>query len=92
MRRKGPPCFGFVRMSALIVSDGQYLISRSLLAILLRMKKYLHFMCFVCLELDVGPLTLSHMVDWLSWNRMCCSTENSCALMKFCVWRIEGRA
>jgi len=50
--------------------SGQYLISRSHLAILSRMKKYLHFMCFVCLELDAGPLTSSRMVDWLSWNRM----------------------
>ena len=43
-------------------------------------------------ELDVGPLTSSRMVDWLSWKRMFCSTDYPCASMKFCVWRIEGRA
>ena len=91
-RRKEPPCFGFVRTSAHIVSAGQYLISRLPLAILLLMKKYLHFMCFVCLELDAGPLTSSRMVDWLSWKRMFSLTEFPCASMKFCVWRIEGRA
>ena len=30
------------------------------------MKKYLHFMCFLFLELNAEPLTLSCMVDWLS--------------------------
>ena len=72
-------------------SVGQYRIYRSLLAILSRMKKYLHFMCFVCLELDVGPLTSSHMVDWLSLKRMFCLMEYPCASMKYRVWRIEGR-
>ena len=88
-RRKGPPCFGFVSKSAHTVSVGQYLISRSPLAILSRMKKYLHLMCFFCLELNTEPLTSSCMVDWLSWKRMFCSEEYPCASMKFCVWRIR---
>ncbi len=37
-RRKGAPCFGFVRMFAHIISVGQYMTSRSLSAILLQMK------------------------------------------------------
>ena len=90
--QKVPPCFGFVRTSAHIVSVGQYLISTLPLAILSRMKKYLHFMCFVRLELDAGPLTSSCMVDWLSWKRMFCLTEYPCASMNLCVLRIEGRA
>jgi hypothetical protein len=74
LRRKGPPCFGFVRTLAHIISVGQYITSRSLSAILSQMMKYLHLMCLVHLELKKEPLTSSHMVDWLSWKRMFCST------------------
>ena len=55
------------------------------------MKKYLVFMCFVCLELNTELLTSSHMVDWLFWKRMFCLAEYPCASMYFLVWRIEGR-
>ena len=84
-RQKGPPYFGFVRTSAHIVSVGQYLTSISLLAIVSRMKKYLNFMCFVHLEINVDPLTHSCMVDWLSWKIMFCLMAYPCALIKFCV-------
>ncbi len=91
-RRKGPPCFGFVRTLAHIISVGQYMTLRSPSAILLRMKKYLHLMCLVRLELKKEPLTSSHMVDWLSWKRMFCSMEYPWASIKYLVWRIEDRA
>ena len=58
-----------------IISVGQYIILRSLSAILSQIKLYLHLMCFVCLELEKEPLTSSRMVDWLSWKRMFCSTD-----------------
>ncbi len=92
LRRKGPPCFSFVRILAHIISVGQYITSRSPSAILSGMKKYLHLMCLVCLELEKEPLTSSRMVDWLSWKRMFCSTEYSWASIKYLVWRIEDRA
>ena len=56
------------------------------------MKKYLHLICFVLLELEKDPLTSSRMVDWLSWNRMFCSTEYPWALIKYLVWRIGDRS
>jgi hypothetical protein len=92
LRRKGPPCFGFVRILAHINSVGQYITLMSTLAILLQMKKYLHLMCLVCLELKKEPLTSSRMVDWLSWKRMFCSMEYPWASIKYLVWRIEDRA
>jgi hypothetical protein len=56
------------------------------------MKKYLHLICLVHLELEKEPLTSSRMVDWLSWKRMFCSTEYPWALIKYLVWRIDDRA
>jgi hypothetical protein len=55
--------FGFVRTSAHIIFVGQYITSRLPLAILLKMKKYLHLMCLVRLELEKKPSTSSRMVD-----------------------------
>ncbi len=56
------------------------------------MKKYLHLMCLVCLELEKEPLTSSRMVDWLSCKRMFCSTEYPWASINYLVWRIDDRA
>ncbi len=56
------------------------------------MKKYLHLMCLVRLELEKDPLTSSRMVDWLSWKRMFCLMEYPWASTKYLVWRIEDRA
>ncbi len=92
LRRKGPPCFGFVRTLAHIISVGQYITLRSPLAILSRMKKYLHLMCLVHLKLEKEPSTSSRMVDWLSWKRMFCSMEYPWASIKCLAWRIEDKA
>ena len=74
-----------MKTSAHIISVGQYLTSRLQSAILLHMKKYLHLICLVCLELEKDPLTSSRMVDWLSWKRMFCLTEYPWASIKYLV-------
>ncbi len=81
-----------MRTSSHIISVGKYITSRLPSAILSQMKKYLHLICLVRLELEKEPLTSSHMVDWLSWKRMFCSMEYPWASIKYIVWRIEDRA
>jgi hypothetical protein len=57
---------GFVRTSAFMILAGQYITSRLPLSSLSRMKKYLHLMCFVLLELEKELLTSKCIVDWFS--------------------------
>ena len=53
--------------------------------------RILPFICFVCFELDRGPLINNLMLDWLSWCRILCSTVYPCASMKYFVHNACGR-
>ena len=48
-------------------------------------RKNFAFMCFVCLELDRGPLINNPRLDWLSWCRMLWSTVLPYASIKYLI-------
>ena len=85
------PCFGFVCISIHINSVGQCSSSASPSSILSFVRKNFAFVCFVCFELDRGPLINSRMLDWLSWCRILCSTVYPCASIKYFVHNACGR-
>ena len=66
--RNSFPCRGFVNMSAVINSVGQYVIVNSPDSRYCLIKKYLNFMCFVRSEQDF-PFIASLMVEVLSCIR-----------------------
>ncbi len=90
--QKALPCFGFVRMSAHILSVGQYLSIISFWSTLSLIKKYQTFMCLVRFDAECMPLDSGSKALLLSWWRTLGPWWYPWHSRKYFVQRMCGRA